>query len=91
MVFANAGAHSCAQAICRLITIEEEGIGLPFPNLSGRCSMTNVNDDVRPHENARVHSFDLLKRREMMRYVLRATRYMTISGRFERVVEDYPI
>lgn len=85
------GAHSCAQALCRLIIVEENSLGLPLPDLSGRCSLRAIDDGVLVPEDRRVHTFDLLKNRKLRTYEMRMTRYRTVKGRFERVVEDYPI
>lgn len=85
------GAHSCAQAICRLITIEESGLGLPPPDLSGRTGLRAIDDSVSVPEDRRVHSFDLLKNRKERKFEMRVTRYRTRDGLFERVVEDFTI
>lgn len=85
------GAYSCAQAICRLIEIEESGLGLPTPDLGGRCSQRRIDDSVWISEDRRVHSFDLLKNRKDRVYELRCTRYRTVMGRLQREVEDFPI
>lgn len=85
------GAYSSAQTICRLIAIEERGTGLPPPDLTGRSGMRAVDDGVIIPEDSRVHSFDLLKNRKLQNFEMRATRYCSIDGRLQRVVDDFPI
>lgn len=85
------GAYSCAQAVCRLIAIEEQGTGSPPPDLSGRSGMRAIDHSIVIPESSRVHSFDLLKNRKLQNFEMRVTRYRTVDGRFERVVEDFVI
>lgn len=85
------GAYSCAQAVRCLISIEEEGLGLPAPDLSGFSGSVAVDDSVLVPEDKRIHFFDLRKNRPKHVYEIRVTRYREMEGRLERAVEDFAV
>lgn len=85
------GAYSCAQALCRLISIEEDGLGLPCPDMSGCNSSMAVDDTLVVAEDRRIHFFDLRKNRQLLVYEMRITRYRERHGGLERVEEDFII
>lgn len=85
------GAYSCAQALCRLISIEEDGLGLPCPDMSGCNSARTVDDSLVVAEDRRIHFFDLRPNRRLLAYEMRITRYRNRHGGLERVEEDFII
>ena len=85
------GAESTAEVACRLIEIEEEGLGLPEPACSGRCATAIIDDTILPPEDRRIHNVQLLKNILTESHEIRVTRYSGASGRVLRNIEDFPI
>ena len=85
------GAESTAELVCRLIAIEEDGLGHPQPTCSGRCATDVVDDTVLPPEHMRVHNFELLKDEMAQAFEVRVTRYSNVSGYAHKIVEDFAL
>ena len=85
------GAASTAELACRLMLVEEDGLGLPPPDCGGRCATIAVDDANLPSESGRVHQVELLMNNVTGAHEIRVTRYHTVDGRFQRYVQDYRI
>ena len=85
------GAASTAELACRLITIEEVGMGLVQPDCTGRCANLAVDDTMLPLEENRVHNLELLRNRSTQAFDVRITRYSVVDGLFLRRFADFPI
>ena len=86
------GAYSTAEVACRLIEVEEEGLGHPAPDLTGRCALVTVDDTKLPREEKRVHPhWELRRSKTSPSYEIRITRYSEVDGRFKRNDEIVPL
>ena len=85
------GASSTAEVACRLIEIEEDGLGLPIPDLGGRSASTVFDDTMLPPEGNRIHTFETLKNIKTGSHELRVARHSIINDRFQRNLTDVPI
>ena len=85
------GAYSVAEVARRVILLEEDGLGHPFPDLSGRCAEYEIDDSIVPSEARRVHNIDLIRNKATETHEIRITRYSEVHGYFQRNIEDVPI
>ncbi|KAK5114133.1 hypothetical protein LTR62_002703 [Meristemomyces frigidus] len=89
------GAASTGQIAARLITIEEEGMGLVPPAWDGSSlgggPAIHTEDDRFPAEEMRVHNLELIQIKRTRMHELRVTRYRLVDGKRYKVVQDYPV
>ncbi|PIA89422.1 hypothetical protein CB0940_07636 [Cercospora beticola] len=90
-------AQSVGEVLARLITIEEEGLGLPPPLVGssswGYSGDLYIDDSVLPPEEQRVHVFGIRVNKTAGRYDIRITRYFVDveTGARVKVLSDHPI
>ena len=85
------GAGSTAEIASRVIAIEEDGLGFPMPECTGRCALDAVDDSVLPPEDRRVHNLELTKNTTTQRHEMTVTRYNMVNELFVQNVEVFPI
>lgn len=85
------GAESTAEIASRAIAIEEEGLGHPIPDGSGRCATVAINDEILPPEHERIHYLELRKNTTTQRHEMTVTRYSMVNGLFMPNTETFPI
>ena len=86
------GAESVAELVCRIIEVEEEGLGHADPECSGRCASVAVFDDnMVPSEEKRMHNLEILRNKFTEAFEMRVTRYEVVDGQVQRSIEDIPI
>lgn len=88
------GASTTAELVSVLIAVEENGLGLPVPDTSGRSALAlqaGGGDKLLPAEESRVHCLEILADRGSGLHAVRVTKYLPGGGVLRRRVEDFPV
>lgn len=82
---------SVAEMAARLITIEEEGLGIATPSLTAPSNLPSIDDSIMPPEHRRIHHVEILVNVPAHRYDVRVFRYSVdpLSGHRIQIAEDY--